>query len=50
MSPSLQLCPVCHELKSHLRDHVMRCGLERHEPTRNGIELVKILDDEKASR
>ena len=43
----LQVCPFCKGLRSHLRDHLMRCGLDSHEPERTRALVNELLYDEK---
>ena len=44
----LQVCPFCHDMKSHLRDHVLRCRLGSSDATHRTREQIDdILDLEK---
>ena len=43
----LQVCPFCHDMKSHLRDHLLRCGLDGDEPNRTKAVIDNLLHLEK---
>ena len=39
----MELCPVCHEVKPRLQQHLVRCGLERSQPGRTESECTQLV-------
>ena len=43
----MELCPVCHEAKPRLQQHLVRCGLERSQPGRTEFECTQLVAEER---